>query len=79
MEYGKCQFSNDIMDHKVLGREYKRGAREEALTILRRLLEKQFGTIGAWAEERLNSFPIAELETLSLRVLDAKSMEALLK
>jgi len=68
-----------VMGNKVLGREYKRGASEEALTILRRLAEKRFGAIPAWAEERLKSFPIAELEALSVRVLDAKSLEDLLK
>lgn len=70
---------NDIMDHKVLGREYKRGAKEEALNISRRLIEKRFGAMPAWAEERLNSFPITELETLSVRVLDARSLEDLLQ
>ena len=78
-EIRKMPILNDIMDHKVLGREYKRGAQEEALTISRRLVEKRFGAIPTWAEERLNSFPITELETLSVRVLDAKSLEDLLK
>jgi Domain of unknown function (DUF4351) len=75
----KMPILNDIMDHKVLGREYKRGAKEEALTISRRLIEKRFGAIPAWAGERLNSFPTADLEILSLRVQDAKSLEDLLK
>jgi hypothetical protein len=78
-EIRKMPILNDIMDHKVLGREYKRGAKEEALTISRRLIEKRFGAIPAWAEERLNSFPTADLETLSVRVQDAKSLEDLLK
>jgi len=69
---------NDIMDHKVLGREYKRGLQQGELTILRRLIEKRFGTIPAWAEERLTSHSATELETLSVRVLDANSLEDLL-
>jgi hypothetical protein len=77
-EIRKMPILNDIMDHKVLGREYKRGAQEEALTIARRLIEKRFGAIPAWAEERLNSFPTVELETLSVRVQDAKNLEDLL-
>jgi Domain of unknown function (DUF4351) len=78
-EIRKMPILNDIMDHKVLGREYKRGAKEEALNISRRLIEKRFGAIPAWAEERLNSFPIADLEALSVRVLEAKSLEDLLQ
>ncbi len=69
---------NDIMDHKVLGREYKRGLQQGELTILRRLIEKRFGTIPAWAEERLTSHSATALETLSVRVLDANSLEDLL-
>ena len=46
-EIRKMPILNDIMDHKVLGREYKRGAKEEALNISRRLIEKRFGAIPA--------------------------------
>ena len=66
---------NSILDHKVLGREFKKGE----LTIIRRLIEKRFGAIPGWAEERLAARSPAELEDLSVRVLDAESMEDLLK
>ena len=78
-EIRKMPILNDIMDHKVLGREYKRGASEEALTILRRLIEERFGAIPASAEERFNNLPTTELEILSVRVLKAKDLEDLLK
>ena len=65
----------DILENKVLGREYKRGE----LTVLRRQIEKRFGAIPGWAEERLASRSAAELEELCVRVLDAGSMEDLLK
>ena len=70
---------NDIMDHKVLGREYKRGLQQGALTVLRMQIEKRFGAIPAWAKERLNSQSATELEALSVRLLDANSLEDLLK
>ena len=66
---------NDILDNKVLGREFKKGE----LTVLRRLLEKRFGPLPEWAEERLASRSASELEDLSLLVLDAQSLEDLLK
>jgi hypothetical protein len=55
----------------VLGREYKRGLQQGELTVLRRQIEKRFGAIPAWAEERLSSHSAAELEALSVRLLDA--------
>jgi hypothetical protein len=70
---------NDIMDHKVLGREYKRGLQQGELTVLRRQIEKRFGAIPSWAEERLSSHTAAELEALSVRLLDANSLEDLLR
>jgi len=69
----------DILDNKVLGREFKRGLREGELTVLRRLIEKRFGAIPAWAEDRLTGRSAADLEELSVRVLDAESIEDLLK
>ena len=86
-EARKMPILNDILDHKVLGREYKKGRQEGRqegiqqgeLTILRRLIEKRFGAIPSWAEERLAQLSSAELEKISERVLDASSLEDLLK
>ncbi len=66
---------NDILDHKVLGREFKRGE----LTVLRRQIEKRFGAIPSWAEERLARQSPADLEELSVCVLDGGSIEDLMK
>jgi hypothetical protein len=49
------------------------------LTILRRQLEKRFGALPGWAAEKLASLPASELEDLSERLLDAKSVEELLR
>ena len=47
--------------------------------VLRRQIEKRFGAIPGWAEERLTGRSTAELEDLSERILDAQSIEDLLK
>ncbi len=83
---------NDIiMSNKVLGREYKRGLeegelkgelkgeREGELKLVRRLIEKRFGAIPEWADERLNNRPTEDLEELSVRLLDAETLEELLQ
>ena len=74
-EAAKMPILNDIREHKVLGREFKKGE----LTVLRRLIEKRFGTIPTWANDILANRTAAELEELSVRILDAKSLEDLLK
>jgi hypothetical protein len=82
-EARKVPILNDILEHKVLGREFKRGLQQglqqESLTVLRRLIEKRFGLVPVWAEERLAGRSTSELEELSVRVLDAESIEELLK
>lgn len=81
----------DILDNQVLGREYKRGleegrqeGRQEGelageLALVRRLIEKRFGSIPEWADAKLKSSSSTELEALGLRVLDASSLEELLR
>jgi len=55
------------------------GERKGELAILRRLIEKRFGAVPSWAEERLVGRSTIELEDLSVRVLDAQSIEDLLR
>jgi hypothetical protein len=79
-------FHDLILSNKVLGREYRRGLDEGKvegkiegkIEVLRRQIEKRFGAIPEWAEQRLNSQSVADLETLSVRLLDAKRLEELL-
>ena len=86
-ELRKMPITIDITKNKVIGREYRRGLQEGRqegrqegdLTALRRLIEKRFGAIPGWAEERLASRSTSELEDLIVRVLDAQSLEDLLK
>jgi hypothetical protein len=49
-EVSSVPMTIDILENKVLGREIRRGAR----TVLRLLLEKKFGPIPSWLEERLS-------------------------
>jgi len=86
-EIRKMPILVDIMEHKVLGREFRRGKAEgEAkgraegeLLILRRQMIKLFGVLPDWAEESLSRCSEAELEALGERLLDARSLEDLLK
>jgi Domain of unknown function (DUF4351) len=78
-EARKMPILNSILDNKVLGREYKRGLQDGELTVLHRQVEKKFGPLPSWAEERLAGRSTTELEELSIRVLDAASLEDLLK
>jgi hypothetical protein len=64
----------DILENKVLGREFKRGE----TTVLRLLIEKRFGSVPTWAEERLGSASNAQLEEWALRALNAASLQELL-
>jgi hypothetical protein len=61
----------DIMANKVLGRERKKGLElglaKGALKLLRRALEKKFGPIPTWANERLSkAIPLPPLSPESL-------------
>jgi predicted transposase YdaD len=77
---------NDIRDHEVLGpliiegerKGERKGELKGELKVLRRLIEKRFGTIPAEAEQRLSKMTVDELDALSDRVLDARNLEELL-
>jgi hypothetical protein len=68
---------NDILDHEVLGREYKRGLQQGELKLLRGQIEKRFGPLPSAAEERLSKLTSAQLEDLGVRLLDAKTLDEL--
>ena len=81
----------DIREHEFLGPiiiEAEQKGRQEGLqeglqagelTVLRRLIEKRFGALPSWAGEKLAAMPASDLENLSERVLDARSVDELLK
>src|SRR5262249_1004079 len=71
-----------LMEHKVLGREFKRGLEEGVqqgeLAVIRRLRSERFGEVPAWADQRLANLSAAELEDFSVRGLRAEKIEDLL-
>jgi hypothetical protein len=73
---------NDIMDHEVLRREFKRGLeqgwRGGELAVLLRQIEKRFGSVPSQLRDRLTKMSGPELETVALRLLDARGVEDLL-
>lgn len=68
----------DILENKVLGREFKKGLQEGERAILRRVIEVRFGSLPSWAEQRLASASTDLLEKLATRLLDAANLEELL-
>ena len=82
---------DDIMDHDLFGpifREGKlegklegrqEGRQEGELAVLRRILTLRFGKIPAAIDERLSKLSTAELDDLTPRLLNAKSIEELFK
>jgi flagellar biosynthesis/type III secretory pathway protein FliH len=83
--------TESILDHEVLGPVFKKGLQEGRqeglqqglqqgeLTVIRRQIAKRFGAIPDWFEERLARCSVSDLEELSERVLDARSLEDLVK
>ena len=81
----------DIRDHEVLGPMFieaeqkgeqkglQTGLHAGELTVLRRQIGKRFGALPGWAGEKLAALSTSELEDLSERLLDAKSLEELLR
>ena len=81
----------DLMKNKILAKGYLRAealgeARGEARgkaagerTILLRLMQKRFGTLPHWVDERLADKTSDELEQLGLRLLDAQTLGDLME
>lgn len=69
--------TEDIMDHDIIGPAIREGIQRGELNILRRQISKRFGNLPAWVEERLTGLSSAELEEVSLRFVDAASIDDL--
>src|ERR1039457_5885981 len=78
----KMPIDIDIREHEVLGpmleEARQKGLREGVLIVLRRQIEKRFGAMPNWAAEKLAGLSTADLEDLSVSVLDARKFEVLL-
>jgi hypothetical protein len=85
-EIRKMPVLNSLLDHKVLGREFKKGleqgrqegeARGEAkgeAKLLRRQLEHRFKRLPTWVADRLASATPAQIEEWQERLLEEKSL-----
>lgn len=73
-EASRMPLLDDIMDNKVLGREFRRGE----LAILLRQIEQRFGAVPSELRERLAAMSAAELESVGVVLLDARSLDELL-
>jgi len=75
------------MENEVIAEYYSRGRQERRqegvhegeISVLRRQIEKRFGVMPKWAQQRLASRTTEQLEQLSVRLLDAGTLEELLK
>jgi hypothetical protein len=70
---------DDILQHRVLGREYKPGWLEGELKIIRMQIERRFGPLPDWAEQSLRNMTVDELENLADRVFEVQSLELFLQ
>lgn len=73
-ETQKMPILDDIMDHDLLGPAIRRGQR----SVVVRQIEKRFGSVPAWARQRLEAMSGHEVEEIAVRLLDARSLEELL-
>ena len=75
----QTQFYKDVFaEGERLGeqRGEQRGRQQEAASLLLRQLTRRFGPLPDWAEQRLQSAPLSELESWAERVLDAPTLDA---
>jgi Domain of unknown function (DUF4351) len=70
---------NNILENKVLGREYKRGLEEGERILIQRQLEKRFGTLPAWTSRQLAQLSEDELSSVAVRLLDTPTLEELFR
>lgn len=77
----------NVMENKILGplllqqfeQGEQKGQQQGRQELLRELLTQKFGTLPAWAIERLQSAPAEDLRTCALRVLQSSTLEDTLR
>ena len=77
----KSAGSESLLEHKVLGREFKKGLEqgrnEGEAKLLRRQLECRFKKLPKWVAGKLAAATPAQLEEWGIRLLDEKSLRAI--
>jgi len=76
-EAQKMPILNSILSHQVIGPAIRQGRKEGRKEILRRQLEKRFGLVPDWVEDRLGSLSASELGEVAVRLLDVERLEEL--
>src|SRR5262249_20397763 len=75
----RMPITENILDHEIIGTAFKKGRRqgreEGRKNVLRDLIQKRFGKIPKWLDDRLAHASVNELDLLKDRVLDAQSLE----
>jgi hypothetical protein len=72
-EARKMPILNSILAYQVIGAAILQGRQE----ILRRMLEKRFGSVPPWVEAHLMSLWVSELDKVAVRLLDVTRLEQL--
>lgn len=65
----------DIMDNEVFAPVILRSIQQGTRDVIRALLEKRFGSIPVWVEDRLTAASTAQLNEFALRLLDAQTFQ----
>ena len=86
-EVQKMPLIIDLMENDIIGPAIRQGLAQGLATgraegeqrLLRLQIEKRFGPIPEWANARLASLSVTEIEALGERIFDASSIETLLK
>jgi hypothetical protein len=68
-------FTIDLSENKVLGPVYLQGQ----LGLLRQQIERKFGTLPEWVDDKLSQLSAEEVKAVGFRVLEAASLEDLFR
>jgi len=77
-ESERMPITMDLMENRVIRDYFLRGKREEAVSMLTRLLERRFGPLTEDAIGKVSKADLATLEEWSLRLLDSHNLEDVL-
>ncbi len=77
-EVKKMPILDDIMDHEVLGREYRRGRKEGEVEMFRRQLEIEFGPLPEGITEKIAARPSDHIARLMNMLIKGVTLEDIL-